>query len=193
MAEPGSLYMRIAITEKALEDYKSSQPIAAGHYEDWRRGLWPQDSLPSVTAEEILRLTPPNVASVGEYLARSLRGEYCLIVEPSDEPPGNGYSHYDPVSRTWTFLLMFFVEDCYGYMEGLAVLRAVERFKDLPGMDFILCYNYVFGGPSHYLEISQGSSRFVESIPSWLVAEGERKLEEWEDQFGGDGFVDEEE
>jgi hypothetical protein len=58
-----------------------------------------------------------------------------------------------------------FSENYGEYLEMLPSLRAVDRFKDRPGVDFMLAYSYLWS-PGHHtvlFELSEGQSTITGS------------------------------
>ncbi len=56
-----------------------------------------------------------------------------------------GRNSYDDEAQTWTLAALDFSENYDDYIAAIAVFREVARYKDLPGEDGFLIYEFLFG------------------------------------------------
>lgn len=167
MSEPSSLYARVRLTERALTAFYASAPALPSQFDDWRPWLASKHYYGEITDAEIEQMTQSEAASVGEMLA-------LWLEQPT---PGPSQVQYDPLTQTWTLGLLECSENYYDFILVLSWLRAIARFKDLPGDDFIVIHPYIWGGPPEaYVAVTVGSSTLHDDIPPTVLAEAEAGL-----------------
>jgi hypothetical protein len=168
MSEPSSLYLRVRLSEAALEAYKQSQPSTPSRYTDWQPWLVTKTYNGQITDADIAALNFANDKTCGAYVAAWSGDVYA----------GPAASHYDSATQTWTLVIAGCSENYREFIEILSVLRGVAVYKDVPGEDFILIYPYFWGGaPEAYLVLTQGASRFEQTIPPEALAEADARLQ----------------
>jgi hypothetical protein len=80
-------------------------------------------------------------------------------------------SDYHEATETGRFGILPFSLNYYEFLEYLPVLRAVDRFKDRPGVDFLLVHNFLWS-PDYYIvffEFTDGA-RLIAGSPAQGVA-----------------------
>jgi hypothetical protein len=99
--------------------------------------------------------TAEKIAEIGR---KARKGSTADMIQAWTEAPVS--SEYDEATETWRLGIPWFSEEYVEYLELLPPLRAVGRFKDRPGVDFMLLYNYFFD-PGDYIvlfEFTGGAS-----------------------------------
>lgn len=173
MSEPSSLYMRVSLTEKNFENFKNSLPVLPNFYNDWLPWLSSKKYYGNITDDEIQKMThqPDDVKSVGDYVSFLTQDIYA----------GPSQSLYDAASNTWTLCIAGLSENYKEFISVLSILRGVEKYKDLPGEDFILIYPYFWlehpeKYTNAYVVIRNGESRIVNEIPAKAIDEANQAL-----------------
>ncbi len=175
MSEPSSLYLRLTLTEAALEAYKRSRPQPPRAYSDWQGWLATAHFNGSIGDDRIATSEFPTDKTCGDYIN--------LWVDSPVSIPG---SRYDAVTQTWTLIIASCSENYFEFIEILSVLRSVDRYKNLPDEGFILIWPYFWGGaPEAYLVIDQGSSRLELNIPPAAVTEADAQIKVLHDAIMG--------
>jgi len=176
MSEPSSLYLRVRLSEAALEAYKQSQPLAPNRYTDWRPWLETKTYHGQIADDDIAALRFADDKTCGAYVSAWSGDIYA----------GPAASRYDPATQTWTLVIAGCSENYREFIEILSILRGVAVYKDLPGEDFILIYPYFWSGaPEAYLVLAQGTSRFEQAIPPGALAEADARLQGLYDEVMG--------
>jgi hypothetical protein len=109
----------------------------------------------------------PNVR-LGYHAKRHTR-DRGAIIQAQDERGGRclgggrleyRQSDYDEATETWRFGMLQFSENYYDFLEHLPLFRAVDRFKDRPGVDFLLVYNFLISPDDYvvFFEMTEGRS-----------------------------------
>jgi hypothetical protein len=170
MSEPDSLYLRVHLSKPAYERYLANEGFDARDFPDWMSWL---------TRAKMYGppFTPERVAEIGQSVRRRSPAEELKAWTTNAWAIAK--SDYDEQTETWRFGILQFSENYSEYLEMLPPLRAVDRFKDRPGVDFMLVYNYLWS-PGHYtvlFELNDGRSTIVGS-PGQDVPLPERYREE---------------
>lgn len=167
MSEPSSLYIRVTLSEAAMSSFRQSPLALPGEYHDWLAWLGTQSFYGEITDAGVKELDqnpcirPKDMATAGEFL------DFF-----AEDTAGTRITH-DADTGLWTLRMLEFSENYYDFIETLAILRALAKFKDLPGEDFVLIFPYLWGDePTVYLSIRQGSSELVSEPPEESIAEG---------------------
>jgi hypothetical protein len=103
-------------------------------------------------------IMPNDVREIGE---RSSKRKTSEEVDAWATDAWNiGKSDYNEGTETWRFGMLQFSENYYDFLEHLPVFRAVDRFKDRPGVDFLLVYNFLISPDDYvvFFELTQGRS-----------------------------------
>ncbi len=174
MSEPSSLYLRVSLTESALEAFRQSGPKPPSAYNDWLAWLASKQFYGAIDAARIAEITYPAGTTCGSYVAE-------CVNHPDTLPT---LDHYDPASQTWTLIIGMFSENYFDFIELLTVLRNITDFKDLPGEGAILLWSYFWGVETNaYLVIGQGASRFEDQVPPAVQTEANALLKSLVDQM----------
>jgi hypothetical protein len=171
MSEPSSLYVRVTLSEAAMSSFRQSPVSLPGEYQDWLPWLETQKFYGEITNADIEELgqnpgiRPKDIATAGEFL------DFF-----AEDTAGTRIVH-DTSTGLWTLRMLEFSENYYDYIETLAILRALAKFKDLPGEDFVLIFPYLWGDePTVYLSIRQGSGELIAPTPEKSIAEAKAAM-----------------
>jgi hypothetical protein len=151
MSEPHSLYLRVRLSKQAYERYLTGTTVDARRFSDWMDWLTKAKMYGAA-------FTPEKIAEIAQGTCKRSMAEEIAAWTASAWALAK--SHYDELTETWVFGIAQFSENYYECLEMLPPLRAVDRFKDRPGVDFILVYNH-FWNPEYYMvlfEIREGVS-----------------------------------
>ena len=167
MSEPSSLYLRVTLTQENLEALMASRVARPTDYDDWLAWLATKKMYGSITADDIAKFGTSNAQTFGAY-----------INALTQEMWAGARAQYDAAAQRWTLGVLQLSENYREFIEALAILRAAARFKNLAGDDFILIYPYMWGDtPNAYIELAQGTSRFISEIPETVFAEAAQGLQ----------------
>lgn len=89
------------------------------------------------------------------------------------------WDHYDEATQTWSLAVLEFAESREWVIGALNVLRRIADFKDLPGADYLLIYEYLFeqGSVVVAVELLPGQSRILpRQPPEELTVEANRVM-----------------
>ena len=157
MSEPYSLYLRVRLSKRAFERYLASPAADARHFKDWMPWL-------GKARMHSFVFTPDKIAEIARDAHKSSTAEE--IGAWTANAWAFARSHYDELTETWRFSIAQFSENYKEFLEHLPPLRAVDRFKDLPGTDFMLVYDHFWSPNNRYavlFEFADGSSRIAGS------------------------------
>lgn len=151
MSEPDSLYLRVRLSKTAYEQYLASPAANAGAFSDWMEWLSRAEMYgPPFTPEKIDQIgRRAGTRSVAQEIDAWTANTWAMAK-----------SIYDEATETWRFGVLQFSENYQEYIALLPPFRAVCRFKDRPGADFMLLYSH-FWDPGCYtalFEFSEGAS-----------------------------------
>ncbi|WP_447746519.1 hypothetical protein [Pseudomonas nicosulfuronedens] len=155
MAEPCQLYLKVTISRTRLEDFLSQEASSAACFRDLE--LW-LDSNPQRRGG----LTWTELCELGQ--GTTAAGWVAGWGQHQRSPAWN---HYDDSSQTWSLGVLEFTESRDWIVGAINVLRRVAEHKDLPGTDYLLIYEYLFGKGSVVaaVELAPGASRILEEQP----------------------------
>ena len=156
MSEPNSLFLRVRLSKQAYERYLASPCADARDFSDWMDWLGKVKMSGGPFAPEKIR-------EIGERSSKRTTGEDIHAWTRDDWAIGK--SDYDAATETWRFGILQFSLNYYEFLEYLPVLRAVDRFKDRPGVDFLLVHNFLWT-PDYYIvlfEFADGASAIAGS------------------------------
>lgn len=188
MSEPSSLYMRVKLSEDGLSAFKTSPLAPPRAYNDWHDWLKSRKFTGKITAGDIRTMEPPTAADLAATANRvaTASGQAGTAVASSKAPTVDDYLasmlanpqmgpsrvHYDSISNLWTLAIAQCSENMREYIEILSILRAVAKFKDMPGDDFILIFPYLWGGtPNAYVAIEQWYSHVLTVAADFAITE----------------------
>jgi hypothetical protein len=170
MSEPDSLYLRVRLSKQAYQRYLDSVCADARDFSDWMDWIGKAQMYGKGITESDIR----------EIAERSSKRKTSEEIDAWASDAWNiGKSEYDDATETWRFGMLQFSENYYDFLEHLPVFRAVDRFKDRGGVDFMLVHNFLFS-PQEYVvlfELSEGRSTIAGS-PGQGVAFPEHYREE---------------
>jgi hypothetical protein len=108
-------------------------------------------------------LAPDAIAEIGKRTRK--RPAVEAIRSWTEDTWSIGRSVYDDVIETWRFGVLQFSQNYGEFLEFLPPLRAIDRFKDRPGADILLVYNFIWRPQTYTVlfEIREGSSVIVGS------------------------------
>jgi hypothetical protein len=154
MTEHNSLYLRVRLSRHAYEHYLASACADARDFTDWMDWLGKAGGG---------FFTAKKIAEIGQNVRKGSTVD--MIQALTAAPVAFGKSEYDDATETWRLGIPFFSESYVEYLERLPPLRAVDRFKDRPGVDFMLLYNYFFypGDFTVLFEFTGGASMIAGS------------------------------
>ncbi|MGY8665000.1 hypothetical protein Q3C01_21935 [Bradyrhizobium sp. UFLA05-109] len=160
MAELDSLYLRVRLSKQAYQRYLDSISCDARDFSDWMDWISHAEMYgPGIAPEDIVEIgEDTDKVPVAEKI------ESRIAAEAGDEL-SIGRSVYDEATETWRLGLMQFAHNYRDFLAWLPLLRAIDRFKDRPGTDVLLVYDFLFN-PGYYtvlFEISEGASRIAGS------------------------------
>ena len=156
MPELDSLYLRVRLSPQAYERFLHSTTADARDFSDWMDWL-------GKARIHGQKLTRQGVAEIGKATPKRAVADAIAAWTGADRALAR--SEYDEATETWRLGVAHFSENFREYLEFLPLLRAVERFKDRPGIDFILVYDH-FHRPNGYtvlLELTEAASRIAGS------------------------------
>ncbi|MCP8463264.1 hypothetical protein NK553_04805 [Pseudomonas sp. ZM23] len=167
MGEPCQLYLRVAISRERLDEFLRSEAGAATEFEDLRQ--WLQDHRKWRTP-----FTWPELCELGEgtCAAAWITGWRGHLRSPA-------CNHYDEATQTWTLAVLEFADSLDWIVGGINVLRRIADFKDLPGTDLLLLYEYLFeqGEVVAAVELTIGHSRILPGEPApGMLTEANRAM-----------------
>ena len=151
MSEPNSLYLRVRLSREAYQRYLESPSADARDFSDW------MDWLGKVKMSGG-PMTPEKIEAIGASSSKRMTAKD--IQAWTTDNWAIAKSEYDDATETWRFGILQFSENYYEFLEYLPVLRAVDRFKDRAGVDFLLVHNFLWF-PDYYIvcfEFAEGKS-----------------------------------
>lgn len=167
MAEPCQLYLRVSISRARMDAFLRSEAGSAAAFDDlqawldghrrWRSALiWSElcDLGQGTTAE-------------------------AWITGWRDHRRSPALNEYNDETQTWTLAVLEFAESSDWVIGAVNVLRRVAEFKDLPGTDYLLIYEYLFeqGEVVAAVELNAGHSHILPGPPPRRVlAEADRAM-----------------
>jgi len=167
MAEPCQLYLKVTISRARLDDFLRQEAGSAACFKDLEQWL---DANPhqrgGMTSSELCEL------GQGTTAASWISGWSRHLRSPA-------FSHYDDATQTWSLGVLEFNQSREWIIGALNVLRRVAEFKDLPGTDYLMIYEYLFhkGTVVVAVELTPGGSRILqESPPPQTTAEADRMM-----------------
>lgn len=167
MAEPCQLYLKVSISRSRLEDFLSQEAGSAACFRDLEE--WLDDNhhrRAGLTWSELCEL------GQGTTAAAWVAGWSRHLRSPA-------WNHYDEKTQTWSLGVLEFTESRDWILGSINVLRRVADFKDVPGTDYLLIYEYLFGKGSVVaaVELTPGASRILqEQPPPRLTADANRMM-----------------
>jgi hypothetical protein len=162
MAEPCQLYLKVAISRSRLEEFLRQEADSAAPFKDLDR--WVDDNRHrrgGMTWSELCELGQGTTAA-------------AWIAGWGQHQRSPAWNHYDDTTQIWSLGVLEFPESREWIVGAINVLRRVAEFKDLPGTDYLLLYEYLFGKGSIVaaVELNPGSSRILhEEPPAYLATE----------------------
>jgi hypothetical protein len=152
MSELSSLYLRVRLSKQAYERFLASETADARDFSDWMDWLAKAKMYGELTSEQVTEIGRRNrKCSVADMLQ-------AWTTNPWPSPVK---SVYDEATETWRLAMPFFSENYEEFIAMLPPLRAVDRFKDRPGTDFMLVYDHFWSWRDDYVvlfEFSEGAS-----------------------------------
>lgn len=164
MAEPCQLYMKVTISRSGLEAFRRCEVGSAARFEDLYQ--WLDGRRSGVTWSEACELGEGTSADF--WLSRWDRHSRSPIV-----------NHYDEASQTWTLAVLECAVSDDWVIGALNLLRHIADFKDRPGTDYLLIYDYLFGQGNVLAAVAlePGHSRILQAAPPpGLVADADRVM-----------------
>ncbi|WP_207885910.1 hypothetical protein [Pseudomonas sp. 30_B] len=167
MAQPCQLYLKVAISRPNLEAFLHSEADSAACFDDFEQWLdinrrWRGN----MTWNELCELGQGTTAQAWvDGWSRHLRSP--------------AWNHYDEATQAWTLAVLEFAESREWVIGALNVLRRIADFKDLPGPDHLLIYEYLFeqGNVVAAVELLPGQSRILpHDPPAGLTVEADRVM-----------------
>jgi hypothetical protein len=151
MSEPDSLYLRVRLSRQAYQRYLESVCADARDFSDWMDWVGKAKMYGDGITENDIR-------EIGERSSKRKTGEE--INAWATDAWNIGKSDYDEATETWRFGMLQFSENYYDFLEHLPVFRAIDRFKDRPGVDFLLVYNFLISPDDYvvFFELTEGKS-----------------------------------
>ncbi|MCG8906510.1 MULTISPECIES: hypothetical protein [Pseudomonas] len=167
MAEPCQLYLKVSISRARLEAFLSQEAGSAACFRDFEQWLDGNHHRRSgLTWNELCEL------GQGTTAAAWVAGWSRNLRSPA-------WNHYDEASQTWSLGVLEFTESRDWVLGSINVLRRIADFKDLPGTDYLLIYEYLFGKGTVVaaVELTPGASRILqEQPPPRLTAEADMMM-----------------
>ncbi|PJI47106.1 MAG: hypothetical protein CTR55_21450 [Pseudomonas sp.] len=167
MAEPCQLYLKVTISRPRLEAFLYQEASSAACFVDLEKWL---DSNPlrrgGLTWSELCELGQGTTAA-------------GWVAGWSRHQRSPAWNHYDDSTQTWSLGVLEFTESRDWIVGAINVLRRVAEHKDLPGTDYLLIYDYLFGKGSVVaaVELAPGASRILqEQPPPRLTAEADMMM-----------------
>lgn len=167
MPEPCQLYLRVSISRARLEAFLESEAGAADAFDDFQPWLRANRRWKS-------ELTWREICDLGQGTTAA-----AWITGWRDHRRSPALNDYDEASGTWTLAVLEFAESNEWVMGAVNVLRRVADFKDLPGTDYLLIYEYLFeqGDVLAAVALTPGESHILqEPPPHRLIAEADRTM-----------------
>lgn len=164
MAEPCQLYLKVSISRSRLDEFLCWEAGSAACFGDLEH--WLDDNhhcRGGLTWGELCEL------GQGTTAAAWVAGWGQHLRSPA-------WNHYDDATQTWSLGVLEFTESRDWVLGAINVLRRVADFKDVPGTDYLLIYEYLFGKGSVVaaVELMPGASRILqEQPPLRLTAEAD--------------------
>lgn len=164
MAEPCQLYLKVAISRDGLENFLHQEAGSAACFQDlepwldhdrYRRG--------GMTWHELCELGQGTTAA-------------AWVAGWGRHQRSPAWNDYDDATQTWTLGVLEFSQSREWIVGAVNVLRRVAQYKDLPGTDYLLIYEYLFGKGCVVVtvELTPGASRILqEPPPPRLTAEAD--------------------
>jgi hypothetical protein len=151
MSEPDSLYLRVRLSKEAYQRYLESVCADARDFSDWMDWVGNAQMYGNGISESDIR-------EIGERTSKRKTGEE--INAWATDAWNMGKSDYDEATETWRFGMLQFSENYYDFLEHLPLFRAVDRFKDRPGVDFLLVYNFLISPDDYvvFFELTESKS-----------------------------------
>lgn len=166
MSEPSSLYLRVTLTQENLDALMASRVALPKEYDDWMPWLAKKEFHGSITVDKIETFNASSTQTFGAYINALTQDMWA-----------GARAQYDAAIQRWTLGVLQLSENYLKYIEALAILRAVARYKNVPGDDFILIYPYLWCDPLNaYVELAQDASKIVGEIPADALAEASAGL-----------------
>lgn len=151
MSEPDSLYLRVHLSKQAYERYLESISLDTRDFSDWMDWIGGAKMYGP-------GLTPDRITEIGRKARKRPMAEEIKSWVGDDQSIGR--SVYDEATETWRYGVLGFSQNYGEFLEYLPQLRAIDRFKDRPGVDILLVYNFIWRPETYtaFFEISEGSS-----------------------------------
>lgn len=167
MAEPCQLYLKVSISRARLEAFLSQEAGSAACFRDFEQWLDGNHHRRSgLTWSELCELGQGTTAA-------------AWVTGWSRNQRSPAWNHYDEASQTWSLGVLEFTESRDWVLGSINVLRRIADFKDLPGTDYLLIYEYLFGKGTVVaaVELTPGASRILqEQPPPRLTAEADMMM-----------------
>ncbi|MFV3332079.1 hypothetical protein ACNFIA_14205 [Pseudomonas sp. NY15437] len=155
MAEPCQLYLKVSISRSRLEDFLRQEAGSAACFADLEQWL---------DGNHLRRggLTWSELCELGQGTTAA-----AWVAGWSQHQRSPAWNHYDEASQTWSLGVLEFTESRDWILGSINVLRRIAEFKDLPGTDYLLIYEYLFGKGSVVaaVELTPGASRLLQEPP----------------------------
>lgn len=164
MSEPCQLYLRVSISRPRMEAFLRSEAGSAAAFDDLQDWLDGSRSWRSA-------LTWPELCELGEGTTAE-----AWITGWRDHRRSPALNEYNEQSQTWTLAVLEFAQSSDWVIGAVNVLRRIADFKDLPGVGYLLIYEYLFeqGEVLATVELESGHSRILqEPPPPGLIAEAD--------------------
>ena len=162
MSEPASLYVRVAISRRAFEQFLTSPAAKPSDFDDW--GAW-------LRARGYSSWVEP-----GQIDAQAVHSTAGMQLSSLYGASG-ARSGYDPATERWQLVVLDFSENVYEYAATLALLRGLAVFKDRPEPGFALIFGYFW---DHYvaahLRIGCGQTALAAEAPEDDLMEARAEL-----------------
>jgi hypothetical protein len=151
VSEPDSLYLRVRLSKQAYQRYLASPCADVRDFSDWMDWVGNAQMYGS-------GITPNDIRAIGERSSKRKTSEE--VAAWAADAWNIGKSDYDEATETWRFGMLQFSENYYDFLEHLPLFRAVDRFKDRPGVDFLLVYNFLISPDDYvvFFEMTEGRS-----------------------------------
>lgn len=167
MPQPCQLYLKVAISRPNLEAFLHSEAGAAACFDDFEHWL-------DVNRRWRGNMTWSELCELGQGTTAQ-----AWIDGWSRHPRSPAWNHYDAATQTWSLAVLEFAESREWVIGALNVLRRIADFKDLPGTDHLLIYEYLFeqGSVVAAVELAPGKSRILPGEPpATLTGEADRVM-----------------
>lgn len=169
MSEPASLYARFTLSHEQYEAFMNSTPARPASFDDWQ--AWfdtrPMAGDGKVTPEMLIELNAPSVADV-------------IKVWRKDTWTGTPPIEYDELRGTLRIAMLQASENYIEMLGLLAPLRGAAAFNDHAADDFVLIFDFIWGGGEidAYVLLADGASRFGDECTSGHLREAQDYLQE---------------